>query len=618
MSRKRIRPLDDEKDEADDLKGDKKRSSKRKNLKTDGKGRKTQNEEQIEMLMSPELRYKRDISVIKNHKADKKSKSRSNISRPSDQKHRPKDSKHRNRKRKHLKRKKSKSSRDSRRTANDSKRRDRQDEIIDSSEANEMKEPMKVSRRPSRPQIRKSNKRHRSEDEDSDERHRERRVEDSMDISLMSRRMMAPERGNRSNSEASRNANRPVDSYEKLKIQTENILTEKLKGLVGSLRNCTERICKSTCKQTQDYGKRLVEHVRKVIKKENQIALAVYEDKISKSQTFLRRCEMLEKQLASSETRSALLANKARLSETSKHKHKALEGEYKSVCEHNTALQIELSEVKQKFQEQLAEKTAQIDVLREVRSSLISRAKEFREENEKSQETHRAKYDSHLNRIREERAKEIGKLQVQCSELMTSNLDLSQKNQNLENILKENEIEPAVVKTGAATPERGAVAPQSSAEDVNVATPHSGNRGESVRKQSLRSSATLISMLKADISSLRVSLETTSTQLTELRDICNIYLILTGLRITKNELYFECLAHNTKARIKFLFSLICHDNGSSILYEKNAWEADRKCPGFLNDCSGQFFESKFGPLFLKNVIKEVFSPDIPASEPVVA
>ena len=135
-------------------------------------------------------------------------------------------------------------------------------------------------------------------------------------------------------------------------------------------------------------------------------------------------------------------------------------------------------------------------------------------------------------------------------------------------------------------------------------------------KKTNDSRATEISMLKADINSLRVSLESKTVHLSELRKICNIYLILTGLHITKNELYFQCLAHNTEARIKFLFSLICHDNGSSLLYENNSWEAQNKCPAFLKECSGQFFERKMAPLFLKNVIKEVFSPDSIASEPV--
>merc|ERR550534_165850 len=424
------------------------------------------------------------------------------------------------------------------------------------------------------------------------------------------------------NIETSTDGSRLAGSYERFKSKTESILADKLKGLIGSFKNCTEQICKSTRHQTKEYGKRLIEHVRKVVEKENNTASMGYRDKISKSQELLRRCEMLEKQLASIKTRSARLAKKARVLETAEHKHKALKGEYESVCGHNIALQTELSEVKLKFQEQLAEKTREINTLKDIHSSLMTKAKEFRVDNEKSQEAHRVKYDSELNQIREEHSKEIGRLQVQCTELKISNMDLTQKNRDLEKILKENEIEPQLTTT-ATTPDRGTVPPQSItahsiADEVEVTTPHSGQRGESVRKQSLSGSATLISLLKADIASLRVSLESKTTQLSELREIYNIYLILTGLRITKNELYFECLAQNTEARIKFLFSLICHDNGSSLQYENNAWEADYKCPGFLNECSGQFFESKVAPLFLKNVIKEVFSPVIPACEPVVA
>jgi len=390
--------------------------------------------------------------------------------------------------------------------------------------------------------------------------------------------------------------------------------------VIGIIKKCTKRICKSAQNQTHDYGKRLVENVRKLIEKENKKGFVEYKDKVQKTQTFLKRYQILEKQLARAETRSTQLCEKARLCETAAREHNALENEYKSVCEHNTALQTELSEVKQKFQEQLTEKVAELEVLKEVRTSLTSKAKEFREENEKSQAEHRVKWDAELNTIREAHAKEIGRLQVQCSELTISNLDLTQKNQHLEKILKENKIETTVFGNSvvAKTPERGSVAAQSAADEaaLQVATPFSGHRQEAFNKQ-LNSRAAEISMLKADITSLRVSLESKTAHLSELRKICNIYLLLTGLSITKNELYFQCLAHNTEARIKFLFSLICHDNGSSLLYEKNSWEAQSKCPAFLNECSGQFFERKVAPLFLKNVIKEVFPPDKTASEQVI-
>jgi len=627
MGRKRIRPPDDEKDRAREVEGGKKRSAKRKRLSPCEDGQKIKKKEQrTENLTRPERRINSEVSEIESRKADKKRKPKGKSSKISGLKHIQKDSKDssRNRKRKHNKRRKNKLSRASRRSANNSKRRDKEDEIIDSSWAEEMKEPMTLSRSPTRPQTEKSSIHRRSEEDYSDEMTGERRVENSVDMSLMSRRMMVPKKANMNNIETSTDGSRLAGSYERFKLKTESILAEKLKGLIGSFKNCTEQICKSSRNQTKEYEKRLIDHVPKVVDKENNIASMAYRDKISKSRALLRRCEILEKQLASTKTRSARLAKKARFLETAERKHKALKGEYESVCGHNIALQTELSEVKLKFHEQLADKTREISTLKDVHSSLMTKAKEFRVDTEKSQEAHRVKYDSQLNKIREEHSKEIGRLQVQCTELKISNLDLTQKNRDLEKILKENKIEP-LVTTAAMTPDRRTVpqqsiiTAQSFAGERGVTTPHSGQRGESVRKQSLVSgSATLISLLKADIASLRVSLESKTTQLCELREIYNIYVILTGLRITKNELYFECLAQNTEARIKFLFSLICHDNGSSLQYESNAWEADYKCPGFLNECSGQFFESKVAPLFLKNVIKEVFSPDIPICEPVVA
>ena len=153
----------------------------------------------------------------------------------------------------------------------------------------------------------------------------------------------------------------------------------KKKTLIEGIKKCTKRICKSNHNQSPDSEKRLVENVCKLIEKENKKGFAEYKNKISKTQTFLKRYQILEKQLADSVTRCTQLSKKAQLYETVTRNHKALEGEFKSVCEHNTALQTELSEVKQKFQEQLAEKVAELDVLKEVRNSLTSKAKEFRE-----------------------------------------------------------------------------------------------------------------------------------------------------------------------------------------------------------------------------------------------
>jgi len=255
--------------------------------------------------------------------------------------------------------------------------------------------------------------------------------------------------------------------------------------------------------------------------------------------------------------------------------------------------------------------------LNEIRNSLTIKAKEFREEIEKNLGNQRAKHTKELSKIREDHAKEISRLQVQCSDLTISNLDLKKRNKDLKKILMNNKIEsPAFVRTVVTTPHRSTasdLSDQAAFGATNEAknTPYSGHRQEFFKIQSAKSSSTEISMLKADIASLRVSLESKSTQISELWKIYKIYKLLTGLRITKNELFFECFAKNPEAKVEFLFSLIYQDNGGSILYEKNSWNAERECPAFLNDCSGQFFDCKMAPLFLKNVIKEVFSPDKP-------
>jgi len=619
MGRKRLRPAEEKAEvfeEAEVFAEVEERLTKRKSRRTDKKRRKRRKEGQgIDKEFGREHRDKRKLRIKESHKVDKKSKPKVKASKSGDQEHNPKSSKKSSRKRnpKDRKHKKSKSSQDDKHIANDLEDKDMEEEIRESSEA-DRRVPLKMGRKQLKLLSRKS-----EEDDSLDER-RNAGVENVTEVSLMSRRMIEiPGNGIKGNSEASGNNRRSEDPYVKFKLKTEKILEEKSKGVIGNIKKCTDRIYRSAQKQTRDYGKHFLENVRKLIEKENKKGSVEYKDKILKTQTFLKRYQFLEKQLARAETRSSKLSEKARLCETATRDHNALESEFKSVCEHNTKLQTELSEVKQKFQDQLTEKVAEVEVLKEVRTSLTSKAKDFREENEKTWAEHRVNYDAELNTIREAHAKEIGKLQFQCSELTISNLDLNQKNKHLTKILKENKIDSTVFgKSVAKTPERGSVAGKSVADEavLPAVTPFSGHRKEFFNKQ-FNCRAREISMLRADITSLRVSLETKAAHLSELRKICNIYLILTGLRITKNELYFQCLAQSTEARVKFLFSLICHDNGSSLLYENNSWEAQSKCPAFLNESSGQFFERKVAPLFLKNVINLVFSPDNTVSEKVI-
>jgi len=443
---------------------------------------------------------------------------------------------------------------------------------------------------------------------------------DDLDVSLMSRRMKQfPSKNSKSraggkqknNSKRLRSKHNDK-SFEKLKMTVKNVMEDNFMHVVGAIQNCTERICKSSHIRTKDHEKHVYENVRKITEKENSESRVLFEEKISNNQTFIKRCRLLEKQLTSSEARCKQLAKDASRYKTAKREHKALEGEFKIVCEHNSALQTELSEVKQKFQEQLTDKTAEIDRLKEVRNSLTIKAKEFRLETEKSLKTQSVNHNLDLNKIREQHAKEISKLQVQCSDLTISNLDLKKRNEGLMKILKDNQIDsPVFVNSVVATPERGASADLSKTlneiDKEKCNTPYSGDRKELYKLQCAKSSSKEISMLKADIASLRVSLETKSTQVSELWKIYNMYAILTGLRITKNELFFECQVRNPEEKVEFLFSLICQDNGSSILYEKNSWKSDRECPCFLNDCSGQFFDCKVAPLFLKNVLMEIFS-----------
>jgi len=485
------------------------------------------------------------------------------------------------------------------------------EELSQSSEAGDCNESRIRNREPDR--------HHRLDENQSCIEGRQSPTGDALEISLMSRRMLQVIKKNskphvkakqKNHSNGSRKKNNWEDSYKKLVMKAESVLAGKFSNLAGTIKNCTERIGKSCENHVLANGKHVMDDVLKIIEKENSESCVLLEEKTSKNKTFAKRCRFLEKQLTSSEARCKEISRNARHYEKAKQEKTALEGEFKSVCTHNTALQTELSEVKQKFQEQVADKVTEIDRLKEVRNSLTIKAKEFREEIEKSLETQRVKHDFQLNKIRQQHAKEISEIQVQCSHLTTSNLDLKKRNECLMKVLKDNEIDsPAFVKSGVTTPEKCTSGKHSEVTNQSeVNTPISCHRQELYKLQCAKSSLKEISMLKADIASLRVSLKSKSTQVSELWKIYNIYVILTGLRIMKKELFFECVAKNSEEKLEFLFSLIYHDNGSSILYEKKSWKADRECPGFLNECSGQFFECKLAPLFLKNLIKHIFSP----------
>jgi len=195
------------------------------------------------------------------------------------------------------------------------------------------------------------------------------------------------------------------------------------------------------------------------------------------------------------------------------------------------------------------------------------------------------KYDGELNKIREDYAHEISTLQIQCSDLTISNLDLKKRNEELKNILLENRIEPpAHMKSAAATPDRGASIAQSEEAAKEAATeaktPYSGHRQEASNSQCVKS-ATEISLLKADIASLRSSLECKNIKMAELLKIFNIYVILTGLQIARKDLSFECQVQHPEDGVELLFSLVSTDDGRSLLYEKMSWDANRECPDFF-------------------------------------
>jgi len=557
----------------------------------------------------------RNIEIL--DKSNRKNKNSNSI--PNDTKCMPKHSKKKSkkkRKRKHIKQKRSLSSQTAVHIADEAERKDRsvstiQNVFDESSGASIWQVSTSESRKHDRLRNRKSGLRSHSEEKWTDDENKRQGRDDPVELSLMTRRMMElPKDVNQAHSIRSTSNVKAAGIYEKLKLRTESILEEKFSNLIVGIKRATERICKGTRNYTKNDCNHLMKTVDKVIEGENQEGFAAYKEKILQNQIVLKRCRSLEKQLAKWEKQCRQLTKDARLHETLRRKHSALEGEFKNVCEHNSALQTELSQVKQKYQEQLAAKVAEITVLKEVRTSLIAKAKELREENERSQEMQRIKWDEELNNIREAHAKEISKLQAQCSKLEVSGLNLTKENKRLKKILMKNGIESSLFeKTVPATPARGILGAKSTSAEssLQIETPYSGQRLDFLGMHSLRDGSAEISMLKADIASLRVSLESRAAQLSELQKIYNIYVMLTGLFITKNELYFECVTQNPEERVTLMFSLICHDNGSAIRYEKNAWKADLKCPRFLNDCSGHFFDRKLAPLFLKNVIKAVFS-----------
>jgi len=379
-------------------------------------------------------------------------------------------------------------------------------------------------------------------------------------------------------------------------IHADEVLDKNFRWAAASLNNMTRKICRNSINSKID--KHFVSKLREIIQMENKDAAAKYDLRIGNSEVLRVRCAMLERQLGSLESQQKSSKGDAQKCAKVSAAFASLQQELESKCEHNTALLRELSEVKKKFQEQIADKVEEIAVLNDERGALTANTKEIRGDIERKNELQRLNYEEELNNLRASHAKTVRRLKAQYKGLSIANSKLFKRNKELKHTLNRFKIEPPVSTTKRMTPAGTELAD----------TIHPAQREDITELEQVKGSETELAVLKADAASLRVSLDTKTSQLAELRKLHELYLILSGVSVTKNELCFDCKIANPEEEVKLDFSLFEQDDGNSILYEKVSWDGMQECPKYLKDCSGQFFSRNLAPLFLKNIIKEVFPP----------
>jgi len=388
---------------------------------------------------------------------------------------------------------------------------------------------------------------------------------------------------------------RSTDNF-KENSHADEVLDKNFRWAAASLNNMTRKICSNSINSKIE--KHFVSKLSEIIHMENKDSAAKYDLRIGNSEVLRVRCAMLERQLGSLESQWKSSKGAAQKCEKVSAAFASLQKELETKCEHNTALLRELSEVKKKFQEQIADKVEEIAVLNDERGALTANTKEIRGDVERKNEQQRLNYEEQLNNLRASHAKAVRGLKAQYKGLSSANSKLFKRNKELNHTLNRFKIEPPVSTTKRMTPGGMELAD----------TLHSALREDLIELEQVKGSETELAILKADAASLRVSLETKTSQLAELHKLHELYVILSGVSVTKNDLCFDCKIANPEEEVKFDFSLFNQDDGKSILYEKVSWDGMQECPKYLKDCSGQFFSRNLAPLFLKNIIKEVFLP----------
>merc|ERR1712096_424438 len=150
----------------------------------------------------------------------------------------------------------------------------------------------------------------------------------------------------------------------------------------------------------------------KVIHMENKDAASKYNSRIGNCGVLRARCAMLEKQLKSLESQWKASQGDAQKFAKVNAAFTTLQQELESKCEHNTALLRELSEVKRKFQEQIADKVEEITTLNDVRGALTANTKEISGDIERKHELQRLNYEEQLHNLRASHAEAVRRLKI--------------------------------------------------------------------------------------------------------------------------------------------------------------------------------------------------------------
>ena len=322
-----------------------------------------------------------------------------------------------------------------------------------------------------------------------------------------------------------------------------------------------------------------------VINKGNERGLTQAQENCENIQYLEQQISLLERQLV-----------------TSKQDNEALSADHVSICKHNNSPMAENNRVKI----DLKKKCREFQNFKKLHTHLISKTLQFRRKVEKDQEDMSLNYKQKINKLSQKHSKNVANIKSQFSKMSTTNAILVKRNEYLEKMLNQNKEKRAECELKIPHPAASHIPCAIKGELMiqNLIYQQQLNNQERQKESSIE-----ISKLKAEIRSLRDLLETKTSKVVELSKIHDLYVMMSGMKVIKNCDYYDCKMENVDQKVNFSFSLTRHNTESSVLFEKNVWDSSGQCPGFLEQCSGNFFDCRLAPLFLKNMITVVFSSE---------